>query len=281
MPIITISRGSYSRGKEVAEALAAELDYECLSRDILVEASDRYNIQEYKLVKALHDAPSLLERFGHSQEELLSYFRSAFLSHMIKGNCVYHGLAGHFFLQNISHALKVRIIARMEDRVWEEMNREKCTRAVAQHNLKKDDAERRKWSLHLHGQDTWDSRLYDMVLCVDSLTVDDIVEIIVKTVQKKQFQPTRKSMAELERRVLLANVYARIVHTSPKTKVSLVDDTVIELSHMDGPLRSEESARQDLASQLKEEFHVGKVIYREGLQQNKNHINTFYNLDMK
>jgi len=62
--IITISRGSYSRGKEVAEALAKKLSYECVSRDILLEASEEFNIPELRLVKALHDAPSILERLS-------------------------------------------------------------------------------------------------------------------------------------------------------------------------------------------------------------------------
>jgi hypothetical protein len=38
MSIITISRGSYSRGKEVAEKVAAALGYECISREILLAA---------------------------------------------------------------------------------------------------------------------------------------------------------------------------------------------------------------------------------------------------
>jgi len=48
MSIITISRGSYSRGKEVAEKLAETLRYECISRDILLEASEEFNIPEIK-----------------------------------------------------------------------------------------------------------------------------------------------------------------------------------------------------------------------------------------
>jgi hypothetical protein len=44
MAIITISRGSYSRGKEVAEALADKLGYGCVSRDILLEASKEFHI---------------------------------------------------------------------------------------------------------------------------------------------------------------------------------------------------------------------------------------------
>ena len=31
MPVITISRGSYSHGKEVAEKLCARLGYKCVS----------------------------------------------------------------------------------------------------------------------------------------------------------------------------------------------------------------------------------------------------------
>ena len=38
MAIITISRGWYHRGREVAEKLAAKLGYECISREILLEA---------------------------------------------------------------------------------------------------------------------------------------------------------------------------------------------------------------------------------------------------
>ena len=102
MSIITISRGSYSRGKEVAEKLAQALGYQCLSRDILLEASERYNIPEIKLVRAIHDAPSILERFTYAKEPYVAYIRAALLRQAQKDNLVYHGLAGHFLLQRDS-----------------------------------------------------------------------------------------------------------------------------------------------------------------------------------
>src|SRR5271157_5719624 len=117
MSIITISRGSYTRGKEVAEKLAQALGYQCLSRDILLEASERYNIPEIKLVRAIHDAPSILQRFTYSREPYVAYIRAALLRQVEKDNVVYHGLAGHFLLQGIPQVLKVRIIADLEDRV--------------------------------------------------------------------------------------------------------------------------------------------------------------------
>ena len=66
--IITISRGSYCKGKEIAEKLAKNLDYECISREILLEASEHFHIPEIKLERAIHNAPSILNRFTHGKE---------------------------------------------------------------------------------------------------------------------------------------------------------------------------------------------------------------------
>ncbi len=65
MAIVTISRGSYSKGREIAEGVAKRLRYECVSRDVLLEASEQFNVPEIKLVRALHDTPNTLERFIH------------------------------------------------------------------------------------------------------------------------------------------------------------------------------------------------------------------------
>jgi cytidylate kinase len=145
MSIITISRGSYSRGKEVAERLAGALGYECISRDILLEASEEFNIPEIKLVRAIHDAPSILDRFTYGKERFIAFFRATLLRRLQKDNLIYHGLAGHVFVQKIPHVLKVRIIANLEDRIKEEMKREKISAQQARLTLVKDDAERRRW----------------------------------------------------------------------------------------------------------------------------------------
>ena len=52
----------------VAERLAERLGYECLSRDVLLEASDQFNIPEIQLVHAIEDAPSILDRLTRGKE---------------------------------------------------------------------------------------------------------------------------------------------------------------------------------------------------------------------
>lgn len=279
MAIITISRGSYSRGKEVAEALAEKLGYECVSRDILLETCAEFHIPEIRLVKALHDAPSILERFSHGKERYVSYFRSAFLNHVMRDNVVYHGLNGHFFLQEISHAFKVRIIANLEDRVKVEMERESCSAEEARYQLKKDDEERRKWSRHLYGKDTLNCSLYDMVLHIDTLTVEDVVDVLQDVVAKGRFDATPESTEALRIKTLLANIHARIVNISPRATVEM-HDGVVTLGQLEGSLKSDKDFREQTAKELAEEFNVQEVVFSKPVLAKKDHVNTFYNLDV-
>ena len=175
MAIITISRGSYSKGKEIAEKTAEKLGYECVSREVLLEASEHFRIPEIKLVRALHDAPSILGRFSFGKERYMAFVEEAFLEHVQKDNVVYHGLAGHFFLKGVEHNLKVRIVADIEDRIKLEMERENITEDEARYTIEKDDRERQKWSMALYGIDTADPRLYDLLIHIRKITVDDAV----------------------------------------------------------------------------------------------------------
>lgn len=219
LSIITISRGSYSKGKEIAEKTAECLGYQCLSREVLIEASKEFNIPEVKLVRALHDAPSILDRFTYGKEKYVAYFRAALLKSLQGDRVVFHGLGGHFFLKGIAHALKVRIIADMEDRVRWEMEREGISAKKARQILARDDEERRRWSRHLYGVDTADPSLYDLVIHIRKLSVDDAVAIICQTVRLGSFQTTAESQRALDDLVTAAEVRAALVDLKPDVQV--------------------------------------------------------------
>jgi cytidylate kinase len=234
MSIITISRGSYSRGKEVAEKLAQSLNYRCLSRDILLEASERFNIPEIKLVRAIHDAPSILERFTtFSREVYVAYIRSALLRHAQDDNLVYHGLAGHFLLNRIPHVLKVRIIADLQARTQEEMKRENIPAPEARRILLKDDEERRKWSKSLFGIDTWDCSLYDLVIRIKHISVDRAVDIIKCTLKDPRFQATPEGQKRVEEMSLAAGIEAALIQDIPHVQVEAREGQVFIYLHKD------------------------------------------------
>jgi cytidylate kinase len=226
MAIITISRGSYSKGKEVAEKVAERLGYTCISRDLLVETSEHFNIPEIKLVRALHDSPSVLERFTYGKERYLAFITSTLFHHAQKDNVVYHGLAGHFILRGIKHMLNVRILADLDARVRLEMDREKLGYEDALRVIRKDDDERRQWSLKVFGIDTWDASLYDLVIHIGKLSTDDAVDIICRAVQSQRFKSTPESQKEVEDLALAARVKAELVNLVPGATVSAREGTI-------------------------------------------------------
>jgi len=187
MSIITISRGSYSGGEEIAEKVAKKMGYDHISREILLDASEMFNIPEIKLARAINDAPSILDRFNNGKEMYVTYIQAALLKYLREDNIVYHGLAGHFFVRDIKHVLKVRIIADMDDRIRTEMLRENISEEKAIKTIKKDDEQRRKWSLFLYGIDTWDNSLYDFILHIKNITTDDAADIICHTALLEHF----------------------------------------------------------------------------------------------
>jgi len=220
MSIITISRGSYSKGKDIAEKLAKRLGYKCISRDVLIEASEDFNIPEIKLIRALHDAPSVLDRFHYGKERYVAYIKKALLESVAAGNIIYHGLAGHFLLGDLPGVLKVRIISDIEDRVNEEIKRENIDRDKARYTLKKDDEERRKWSLFLYGIDTWDPRLYDIVIHIHRLKVDEAVELLYDAAKLSPFISTPESEQAFLDELLAARVHVEIIGKFPTSKVT-------------------------------------------------------------
>jgi cytidylate kinase len=251
MAIITISRGSYSKGKEVAEKVAQRLGYECIAREVLLDASEHFNIPEIKLVRALHDAPSVLERFTYGKERYLTFLESTFLEHVQKDNVVYHGLAGHYFLKGIRQVLKVRILADMEDRVRWEMERENISSDEALYILKKDDHERRQWGIRLFGVDTWDPSLYDLVIHIHHIKVADAVDIICQTVGSEQFRTTDASQKALDDLVLAARVKSKLIMTCPSVRVAANNGNVF-VDTQAGPSVAESLAEElrSLATQI-------------------------------
>lgn len=270
MAIITISRGSYSRGKEVAEKVASELGYKCLSREVILEASDRYHIPEIKMIKAIHDAPSIFERIGRSKYAFIAYYQSALARAVQKDNVVYHGLAGHILLKGIPHVLKVRIIADLADRVSIEMEREGIGEQEARALILRNDQERRNWTQSLYGVDPWDSSLYDIVIHIHKFTVSDAVELICKAAVMEQFSVTREHQQKMNDLAIASQVKADLVGISSDIAVlSEYGNILIYTKADDRILRKLEeksgTLRRDIEGINHIEFHPGVPFPSEAI----------------
>jgi Cytidylate kinase-like family len=249
MAIITISRGSYSKGEEVAAKVAQRLGYRSICREVILEAAQIFQVPQNKLDRAMHAAPSILERFFSEKQKYIAYVTAVALSQFKSDNVVYHGSGGHFFAnrispmavkilayfkkenviydgfaeeyyaRTISHLLKVRISAKLDDRIRLRTKKENLNREQAVKLLKKEDRERNAWSRHFYGVDDTDPSLYDLVIHINKLKVDDAVDLICETAAKPLFKTSTESQQAIEDLALASGIKAALFNDYPGCEV--------------------------------------------------------------
>lgn len=206
MAVITISRGSYSKGVEIAEKVADKLGYNCISRESLLESSEEFNTPDMRLIHSLEDIPSIFNKFRYGTDTYVSSIRALILRHLKNDKTVYHGFAGHHFVKNIAHVFKVRIIANQEDRLKFVMERDKISRESAANFLVKIDEQRRNWARYLYGIDISDTGQFDLSLNLSKITVNDAIDAICHFAESEQLKTTTTSQKEIDNLALESEV---------------------------------------------------------------------------
>ena len=203
MSIITISRCSYTHGKDIAEAVAKTLGYACISREELLDASQEFNLPGIELVREL---PIILDQIIFHKYRYISYIRSALLRHLTNGNVVYHSFCGHLLLKDIDHVLKVQITADLKDRVKIVMDRDGFSRNEALLFIKTMDDARKKWCQKLYKMNLSIIGQYDISLNISKLSIDKAVDIICKIIMLDQFKTTPESQKAMDELLISADI---------------------------------------------------------------------------
>jgi len=250
MSIITITRGSYTRGKQVAERVAERLGYGCLSREILLETSEEFNIPEIKRLMTTKKGPSFLDRMTFAREKYLSYIQLNMLKIFQTDNVVHHGVAGHFFVKDIEHAVKVLITADIEDRIRIVMERDRSSRKDAILYLKKLDEPIIKWAQYVYKVHPFDSNLYDLAIHIKKITVDDAVDMVCRAVESKQFQTTPESQETVDDLLLAAEVKHALIGLDPHAEVSARGSVVTVKSVLEAHSAKSQNAKDKLENQI-------------------------------
>lgn len=216
MPIITISRGTFSGGRDLAECLSEKLGYPCLSREVITEAADQYGVSTATLGAALARAPSLRDRVSRDRDKYLAYIRAVLCQHARAGRLIYHGNAGHHLLAGIRHVIRVRVIADIRFRIEAAMRQLNLSSRQAEAHIMKVDEERRKWTRFLYGVEWEDASNYDVVLNLEYMGVAGACEVVTRLTELEMFQRTDATQAAMDDLALASQVTAALAR-DPRT----------------------------------------------------------------
>ena len=214
MSIITISRGTFSGGKEFAENLAQKLDYRCLSREELSEEAIKHNVPVGKLQTAMIKPPRVYKRLGPQREFYLSTVTSILCKYALEGNLVYHGHTGHLLFPGIPHIFRIRVLGDMEYRIDKVINRLGLSREKAIDYIRNVDVDRDKWVRFLYDINWHDPSQYDLVVNLDHLGIANATSALCTMAELPDFKLTPASEKAL--RNLYLSSRARFLLASDK-----------------------------------------------------------------
>ena len=252
VPIITISRGSFSGGKLLAEALAKQLGYRSVDRDQVIQKAAAWGVSQDDLRTAIEKPPAFWGQSQHTKYIYLAFIQAALAEEVKGGSVIYHGLAGHLLLGRGPHVLRTRIIAPMEFRIEKVQDRLPYSRREAIAFIEKMDEERRKWTQFLYGLDWEDASLYDLVLNLEQMSLEEACEVISAASRLKCFASTAETQRKLRHLAKASRVKARLA-MDPKTS-----DLQFEVAAHDGSV----SIKGDIVNphQIKEISRIARTV---------------------
>ena len=211
MPIVTIYRGAFTAGEEIAKSVARSLGYRCVSREVLIEASRRCGISEAKLNEVLEKDPHWWERWLQNMRPYRVALQTAMCEVAQGGNIVYHGHIGHELLPGIRHVLKVMLTAPLEFRIKQVQSQQGLDEAKARRYIDHVDEARTRRLLTLFGTDWRDITRYDLALNVAQVGIEGATRVIVEAARLERYQPTAASEQDFQNLTLASRVQAALV----------------------------------------------------------------------
>lgn len=222
MPIITVSRGAFSGGQALAEKVAGTLGYRCISREVLVKASQRYGIPEAKFTEVFETAPRWWERWQESLRLYRIVLQAAMCEVAQGGNLVYHGHAGHELFPGIRHVLKVQLTAPLAFRIEQVRERHRLDEAAAIKYIEEVDKARKRRLEAIFGADWRDPTRYDLVLNIAQMSLETAAYLVVEAARRPEYQPTSESEQAFEDLTITSRIQAAL-GVSPKTRHLVVN----------------------------------------------------------
>ncbi len=227
MSSIFIASDSRNTAARMAERLGEATGYAVVGREVLDQASRRYEVPEELLVKALDQTPSFFGLSPKVRERCLSCIQAAALEELVRDKVACHGLGAHLYVKGVSHVLKVRVLAKPSDLAQElalgtEMSSGKTEKMVA-----RAEKARQNWSRTFFKEDETSAGIYDLVVSLHQIEEDEAVDMIVRTASHRKFEAMTYSLGCMQELLMASQVRALLVPRFPDCRVRAESQTVV------------------------------------------------------
>ncbi|MEJ2582299.1 MAG: cytidylate kinase family protein [Acidobacteriota bacterium] len=226
MSVVILSSDPSCPGDEIASRVSSHLGYECLGADIEAAAASDHGLSTDQLRQALSFSPPLTMRLWGAPEKYLAYFQASLVAALCRDDVLYSGAIGHMLVTDVSHVVKVKVTAELEDQVVWRAASDRVSEARARESLLRDQTERRKWFTKMFGVDGTEPTMFDLVVNVSELGVEGAGRAIEETVREVRFKPVTYSRNMIRDQELACRVKAGLVGELRDVAVTAKDGEV-------------------------------------------------------
>ncbi|MCP4566202.1 MAG: response regulator [FCB group bacterium] len=249
MAIIAVVSGSYCYGEEIVTEVSKRLNYRRVDGVLSEETSKRYKLGKDQVLRSMIGTAPFLNITSSKHKRSLGYLEATLAELLQSDNVVLSGCASYMIPGNISHVLKVCIIANHSFRVRQAVKIEDISDSEAATKIMEYDKGISSCSNHLVEQPAYDESLFDLVIPMHSTSVDEAVEIICNQSVSDAVKTTVRSRGIMEDYLLSAKVKLELTLAGHDANVYAENgDVTIEINEQAIRMGKLESKLKDIAS---------------------------------
>ena len=182
MAVITISRQMGSLGTEIAQGVAAKLQYKYLDKEGMEQGLADHGLSGPEVEKYDEKSPPFWANWQNQGQKFFNAMQIVIYEAAREGNVVIVGRGGQVLLKGIPGVLHVRIIAPLQDRIQRLMAKGQESEKELSRIVKQSDRESGGFVRGFLDADWESSELYDLTINTRYLSSDLSVDMIVHAI---------------------------------------------------------------------------------------------------
>ena len=212
MPIISMFSSIFCDEEPVVRELSTKTGFQLVrDSDLVSEASRNSGIPVNKMERAFSSKASVFNKFTHERECSIAHLKLALAEKISKEDLIIEGFTSHLIPKEVSHVLRICLIADMPSRISRAVKEQGLPENEAIGLIHKHDEERAVW-VHtlLNINDPWDAVLYDILIPTDKMRADEIIGLVEEKMENEAVQATQRTKQAVEDFLLSAHVEVRL-----------------------------------------------------------------------
>lgn len=228
MSNISVFYGDFCRADSVVREVFDRTGCRLITdANILDVAEELSGIERLKLEKAFSHSTSAFNKFTHEKERALAFLRLAVAEALAEQNVLASGYLAHLIPHEITHMLRVCLIAGLKSRTAIAGEDRGLPKKEAEKTIAQLDKERASWVRSRRGvDDPWSPQLYDMVIPMDSNSVHEAATLIEEHAKLPELNTTSSSLQAVQDFTLASRVAVALAREGHDVDVSARSGTV-------------------------------------------------------